>query len=138
MGVLALKSNVKNKIHKNLVQEQNAIKNFFVKKNKTNTESSMEKNQNMPSDSFEDVVQTQVPSKHTQGTNPFTFQDGGKLNAEMRWVLKHVFSEYNDNSVTDSVNIFKVIFPDSKIASMIDLGKDKLIRKYEKLGNKKE
>ena len=40
----------------------------------------MEKSQNMPSDSSENMVQIQVPSTHTQGEIPFTFQDGGKLN----------------------------------------------------------
>ena len=40
-------------------------------------------------------------------------------------MLKHVVSRCSDNVVTDSVNIFKPIFLDSKIASMIELGKDK-------------
>ena len=32
----------------------------------------------------------------------------------------------NDNSVTDSINTFKVILPENKIASKMELGKDKL------------
>ena len=32
----------------------------------------------------------------------------------------------NDNSATGSINTFKVIFLDSKIASKMELGKDKL------------
>lgn len=39
------------------VQEQNSIKKFFAKKGKATTELSMEKSQNMLSDSS-DVVQT--------------------------------------------------------------------------------
>ena len=58
---------------------------------------------------------------HIQGTIPFTFQDGGKLNAEIRWVLKHVVSGYSDNSVKDSVNVFKAMFLDSKISSFFFL-----------------
>ena len=73
------------------VQEQNSVKKFFAKKGKATIELSMEKSQNILSDSS-DVVQTQVPSAHTQGTILFTFQDGGKLNAEIRWTLKDIVS----------------------------------------------
>ena len=52
----------------------------FLSRIKATTESSMEKSQNMPSDSSENMVQIQVPSTHTQGEILFTFQDGGKLN----------------------------------------------------------
>ena len=51
MGVMALKIPVKNETLKKLVQEQNAVKNFFVKKNKATTKSSMKKSQNIPLDS---------------------------------------------------------------------------------------
>ena len=33
---------------------------------------------------------------------------------------------YSDNSVTGSVNLFHSMFPDSKIASIMELDKDKL------------
>ena len=75
----------------------------------------MERSQNTPSDSFEDVAQTHVSSTHNQVTIPFTFQDGGKLNAESQWSLKHVFSGYCDNSVTDSVNVFQAFFQTVKL-----------------------
>ena len=48
------------------------------------------------------------------------------MNAEIRWVLKHVVCGYSDNSVTGSVDLFQSMFPDSKIASILELGKDKL------------
>ena len=48
------------------------------------------------------------------------------MNAEIRWVLKHVVGGYSDNSVTGSVDLFQSMFPDSKIASILELGKDKL------------
>ena len=37
-----------------------------------------------------------------------------------------LFSGYSDNSVTGSVNLFQSMFPDGKIASIMELGKDKL------------
>ena len=36
--------------------------------------------------------QNQIKNFFCQDTILFTFQDGGKLNAEVRWVLKHVVS----------------------------------------------
>ena len=48
------------------------------------------------------------------------------MNAEIPWVLKHVVGGYSDNSVTGSVDPFQSMFPDSKIASILELGKDKL------------
>ena len=63
---------------------------------------------------------------NSQSTDLLVFQDGGKLNAEIRWVLTHVVGGYSDNSVTGSVNLFQSMFPDSKIASIMELGKDKL------------
>ena len=48
------------------------------------------------------------------------------MNAEILWVLKHVVGGYSDNSVTGSVDLFQSMFPDSKIASILELGKDKL------------
>ena len=51
-------------------------------KNKANTETSMEKSQNIPSYNCEDMLQTQLPSTHIKGTIPFTFQDGGQMGAK--------------------------------------------------------
>ena len=66
----------------------------------------MEKSRNIALESSDDV-QTQVLSTHT-GTIPFTFQDGGKLNADIGYAVKHVVSGYSDHSVTDSVTLFSV------------------------------
>ena len=41
-------------------------------------------------------------------------------------MLKHIVSRYSDSPVTDSVNVFKAMFLDSKIASILELSKDKL------------
>ena len=80
-----------------------------TERSKANNESSMEKSRNIASESSDDV-QTQVPNTHTHtpGTIPFTFQDGGKLNAEIGCTVKHVVSGYSDHSVTDSVTLFSV------------------------------
>ena len=48
------------------------------------------------------------------------------MNAKIRWVLKHVVGGYSDNSVSGFVDLFQSMFPDSKIASILELGKDKL------------
>ena len=67
-----------------------------------------------------------LPSTDTQSTIPYIILDDSKLTAEIRWALKHVVFGYSDISVTDSINSFKVMFPDNKIApSKMELGKDK-------------
>ena len=48
------------------------------------------------------------------------------MNAEIRWVLKHVVGGCSDNFVTGSVNLFHSMFPDSKIAGIMELDKDQL------------
>ena len=88
------------------------LKTFLSRKKVTN-QSLMEKSQNIASGNSEGVVPTQVPSTHTQDTIPFTFQDGGKLNG------------YSDHSLIFSVTAFRAMFPDSIIASMIHVGKNK-------------
>ena len=50
-------------------------------------------------------------SSVTQTTIPSSFQDGGKLNVEIWWCLKHVLSGYSDNSVVDSSELLKIMFP---------------------------
>ena len=66
-------------------------------------------------------------SSTKQSTIPASFQDGGKINGEIRWVLKHALSVYSDNSVIDTIDLFKVIFPDGKVPSLMELGKTKLM-----------
>ena len=51
---MALMSHVKNKTHERLVH-QDQIKNFFLEKNRANTKT-MEKSQNIPLDSCENVL----------------------------------------------------------------------------------
>ena len=45
----------------------------------------------------EDVI---TDRNSTQGTISGHFLDGGKINAEIKWTLKHVVSGYRGNSVT--------------------------------------
>ena len=130
MGVRALKCHAETKSHQKLVQDQLKISTFFEKRRNVSKESSEKtdsfsnKTVDACSSSSEEVVIVKPSS--SQSTIPISFQDGGKLNAEIRWVLKHVVSGYSDNSVTDSIDLFKVMFPDSKIAPLMELGKDKL------------
>ena len=76
---------------------------------------------NYPIAWFQDV-QTLSPSTLSPGTIPLTFQDRVKLNAEIRWELKHVVRGHNDNFATGSVDVLKAMFADSKFPSIKDLG----------------
>ena len=67
----------------------------------------------LPTMSVIEVSNSEPVVKKSQSTIPSTFQDGGKLHAEIRWALKHVKAGYRDNSVEDEVAIFRVMFPDS-------------------------
>ena len=46
--------------------------------------------------------------------------------AKIRWALKQVLCGYSDNSCERTVNIFGVLFPDSKIAASMELSRNKL------------
>ena len=101
------------------------IKNFFDKQTKDNVEPT---NKDVPSDTPDEfvVVVSTVSSAETRSTIPCSLLDDEKLTAEIWWAIKHVVCGYSDNSVTDSINTFKVMFLDSKIASKMGLGKEKL------------
>ena len=101
------------------------IKNFFDKQTKDNVEPT---NKDVPSDTPDEfvVVVSTVSSAETRSTIPCSLLDDEKLTAEIWWAIKHVNCGYSDNSVTDSLNTFKVMFLDSKIASKMGLGKEKL------------
>ena len=92
------------------------IKNFFDKQTKDTVEPT---NKDVPSDTPDEivVVVSTVSSAETRFTIPCSLLDDEKLTAEIWWALKHVVCGYSDNSVTDSINTFKVMFLDSKIAS---------------------
>ena len=101
------------------------IKTFFDKQTKDNVEPT---NKDVPSDTPDEfvVVVSTVSSAETRSTIPCSLLDDEKLTAEIWWAIKHVVCGYSDNSVTDSINTFKVMFLDSKIASKMGLGKEKL------------
>ena len=101
------------------------IKNFFDKQTKDNVEPT---NKDVPSDTPDEfvVVISTVSSAETRSTIPCSLLDDEKLTAEIWWAIKHVNCGYSDNSVTDSINTFKAMFLDSKIASKMGLGKEKL------------
>ena len=101
------------------------IKNFFDKQTKDYVEPT---NKDVPSDTPDEfvVVVSTVSSAETRSTIPCSLLDDEKLTAEIWWAIKHVVCGYSDNSVTDSINTFKVMFLDSKIASKMGLGKEKL------------
>ena len=129
MGIRALRSHAGNKSHVRKVKERAEIKNFFAKRNDIRPANlSSEEKQLQSSLDTEDLVEIQPScSANSQSTILLIFQDEGKLNTEIWWVLKHVVSGYSDNSVTGSVNLFRSMFPDCKIAGIMELDKDKLI-----------
>ena len=59
-------------------------------------------------------------------TIPTTCYDKKKMFAEMRRAIKQVLCGYSDNSSKGMVNLFEVMFPDSKIATSMELGRNKL------------
>ena len=128
MRIRALRSHAGDKSHVKKVTERAEIKNFFAKRNDIRPANiSSEEKQLHSSLDTEDLVEIQPScSANSQSTIVLVFQDGGKLNAEIRWVLKHVVGGYSDNSVTGSVNLFPSMFPDSKIAGVMEFDKDKL------------
>ena len=67
-----------------------------------------------------------LKSPQSPHTIPYSLLNGGKLTTEIWWSLKQVVCGYSDNSVTDLVNTFKVMFVDTKIVSKMELGKNKL------------
>ena len=129
MGIRELRSHAGNKSHVRKVKERAEIKNFFAKRNDIRPANLFSEEKQLQSSlDTENFVEIQPScSANSQSTTLLVFQDKGKLNTEIRWVLKHVVSGYGDNSVTGSVNLFQSMFPDSKIAGIMELDEGKLI-----------
>ena len=73
-------------------------------------------------------IEVSIPSNcGNQSTVPANFQDSVKLNVKIRCTLKHALSGYSDNSVTDTVESFRLMFPGGKIPILMELGKRKLM-----------
>ena len=125
MGVKALTSHSQSKGHQKLVKKKEEVTIFLKKKGETASKGDVE------SEISEVTVQQSCSKKPinslVQNTIPSIVQDGGKINAEVRWYLKHVLSGYSNNSVCNSPDSFEVMFPDSKIASQMELGRIKLM-----------
>lgn len=61
-----------------------------------------------------------------QTSIPLTYQDGSVINVEINCCLKNVISGYSDNSLTDSWQLFEAMVPNSKFASIMELGRNKI------------
>ena len=84
----------------------NVTATFFKKKDKTSSKvvyvqfnHDQQSNQDQQSSSC---------STDLQSTTPLTYQDGGKINFEIRWCLKQLITGYIDSSVTDSCHMFEL------------------------------
>ena len=64
--------------------------------------------------------------KKVQTTIPTAYYSEKKMFSEMRWALEQVLCGYSDNSCKGTVNLFWVMFLNSKIAASMDLGRNKL------------
>ena len=100
MGIMALKSHVKNKTHEKLVQEQNQIKNFLSWKIKPTPKHQWKKVK------ISHHITAKICFKLNFLVHILKAQFHSLFKMEVRWVLKHAVSGYSDNSVTDSVNVF--------------------------------
>ena len=87
VGIVAIKSHMNNKTHQKLESEQQRIKNFFSKK----SEGALKPSDKQDDEYAVDSKVSKVSSTETQSTIPHNLQDDGKLTAEIRWALKHVF-----------------------------------------------
>lgn len=130
MGLRALVSHANSKGHKKLSDEQMKVANFFretsSKKSEESNQSISQKSSTKTSSTEASSNESAIPVTGSQSTIPECFQDGGRLAAEIRWALKHVVAGYSDNAVENETDIFRVMFPDSKIAASMELGKTKL------------
>ena len=61
-----------------------------------------------------------------QSTLEFVITNSEKTKAEILWALNCVTSGYSNNSCSDLNSLFQVMFPDSEIAKLFQLGPDKI------------
>ena len=80
MGIVAIKSYMKNKTRKKLESEQQRIKNFFSK----NSEGALKPSDTQGDEYAVNSEVSKVSSTETQSTIPNSLQDDGKLTAEIQ------------------------------------------------------
>lgn len=127
MGIKALKSHAKGKSHNIKLEESRAMSNFFKPKSSSSTSNTL--TSETVTTSLPDVSKTvdlTSTSLSSQSTISSKFHDGGKLNAEIRWTLKHILNGYSDNSCKETLQTFITMFPDSLIAAEMELGPNKM------------
>ena len=130
MGEKSLGSHAKGKKHTKKLGNREQIRNFLkVRHSKDTTEESTDTSE---------LVNLAIPLTplSTAGSTPATsassrtldnyVQDSARQKAEIIWAIKHVYSRFGDNSTQDVVDLFRAMFPDSKIAERMQLGPNKL------------
>jgi hypothetical protein len=127
MGIQALKSHAKGKLHDTKLKEA-STKSNFIKPNSssssTSSVTSVETSISSPVDC--NAVDLTSTTSLSQSTIPSNFHDGGKSAAEIRWILKHILSGYSDHSCKETLQPFIATFPDSLIAAEMELRPGKL------------
>ena len=75
--------------------------------------------------SFDDSL-VSTSNEMRQSTLEFVITNSEKTKAEILWALNCVTSGYSNNSCSDLNSLFQVMFPDSEIAKLFQLGPDKI------------
>ncbi len=117
MGEQAVKSHAEGKKHVNstklLARTTQSVEDFFKKPEVPEEATAMETARDISTGPAPSVLSKTVVRKEQQ-------------KAEILWALKSVMSHFSMNSAQDIVDVFKVMFPDSKIAQGMSCGPTKL------------
>ena len=121
-GATALDSHRKGKKHQELekARTSNSIE-LFLNKSKTSNQ-----NDGSSSSQLSSTSEKVGPKEPQTGQISMYIVDENTLNAEIIWCLNVVKSHHSFRSCAPLKNIFKVMFPDSRIPEKFTLGKDKI------------
>ena len=130
MGEKALQSHAAGKKHKKRLEDREQVKTLFTPKNLTNI--TKEPNGTSKTVIITTPVKSMSPAVSTSSNTSDSksldtcFQDSACQKAEIMWALKHVYNGLSDNSAKNVVDLFKTMFPDSKVAEKKRLEPNKL------------
>ena len=113
------------KKHKKRLEDRKQVKTFFAPKNSTNiTKEPNETSKTViittPGKSMSAAVSTSSNTSDSKSLDT-CFQDSACQKAEIMWALKHVYNGLSDNSAKNVVDLFKTMFPDSKVVEKMRL-----------------
>ena len=121
MGEPAVKSHAQGKKHQSAIQgsqKSSSIKEFFTTRDTVGASTSTKSGEGLPT--------IQPSSREQLGQMEQFVSRKDQHMAEVRWALKTVMSHYSLNSAQDITDVFRMMFPDSKIAQQMSCGATKL------------